>query len=220
MKILMEKQYDLKDIVVAANIGSGWDHPYITDFASFILLLLTQMSVNPDLIKFADFDENTDVWTHKDYIAEMLNDFYPRYYKYYAASTIDSELTSEICEEFWCKFFNVLNVTYPKYATIIKFYKNNEAKLMDSLNRDYTDDGDSSGTVTSRFNDTPQDGGLFEDDTHTTNVNETSSTSDSGLEHKETYNNEYMLDRLNRIRDNLSNLFTEWENKVATILWR
>lgn len=220
MKILIERQYSLKDVVIAENIGSGWDHPYITSFANFIAFLLTQMSVNPDLIKFSEFDEDNDEWTHKDYVDEMLNDFYPRFYKYYAASSLLGELTEDDREEFWCKFFNVLNVTYPKYATIIKFYKSNESKLMDALNRDYTDDGDSSGTVTSRFNDTPQDGGLFEDDTHTTNVNETSSTSDSGLEHKETYNNEYMLDRLNRIRDNLSNLFTEWENKVATILWR
>ena len=235
MKILMEKQYSLTDMVTAFNSWAGWSphdyrkYLYQESFGYFIKDVLDCINstnygsgLKSRNIQFADYDSDNDEYDLKDYVAQMLDEFYLRYCDYFAAA--DSSVT-DVPEEqtmldFYAKLFNVLNVTYPKYATIIKFYKNNETKLMDSLNRDYTDDADSSGTVTSRYNDTPQDGGLFEDDTHTSNVNETSSSSDSGLEHKETYNNEYMIDRINKIRDNLSNLFTEWENKVATILWR
>lgn len=226
MKILMEKQYSLKDVCLFDSPSLPWNNPYAITFSSYIESVLNDLksgdyNLKEDLIKFADFDGDHDEFFCKDYVDEMLNDFYPRFYNYFAVSKCgDESLSVDDVLEFWTRFFNVLNVTYPKYSVIIKAYRTNEAKLMDSLNRDYTDDADSSGTVTSRYNDTPQDGGLFEDDTHTTNVNETSSSSDSGLEHKETYNNEYMIDRINKIRDNLSNLFTEWENKVATILWR
>ena len=225
MKILMEKQYSLKDVCKKYAPLFPWDNAFGIAFSGVVEGILNDLkssdyNIIPSLIKFMDFDSDYDTFTCKDYVADMLNEFYTRYNEYLAVAKCDEDLTEADCLKWFEKFFNVLNVTYPKYSVIIKAYKTNETKLMDSLNRDYTDDGDSSGTVTSRYNDTPQDGGLFEDDTHTSNVNETSSTSDSGLEHKETYNNEYMIDRINKIRDNLSNLFTEWENKVATILWR
>ena len=228
MKILMEKQFNLQDVFkdLADSIDEEfpWQYVYSFKFSTALATILkyTRTTYISDLIKFAEWDSDNNVYVYKDYVEEMLNDFYPRFYKYFAAACFKDDRAAfvEARDEFFVKFLNVMNVTYPKYALIIKALKDNEAKLMAGLTRDYTDDGDSSGTVTSRFNDTPQDGGLFEDDTHTTNVNETSSTSDSGLEHKEEYNNEYMIDRINKIRDNLSNIFTEWENKVATILWR
>ena len=232
MKRMMKIQYDFQEVCKremanVTDIEYRWYLIFAVKFADRIKIILNELTTGvyglaPELIKFADWDSENNTYIYKDYVEEMLNDFYPRFYKYYAVEVEDetTQAFSDAATEFFYKFWNVLNVTYPKYAPIIKSFKDNEAKLMASLNRDYTDDADSSGTVTSRFNDTPQDGGLFEDDAHTTNVNETSSSSDSGLEHKEEFNNEYMIDRINKIRDNLSNLFTEWENKVATILWR
>ena len=232
MKTLIVKQYNFQEICDremknVTDIDYRWDLIYAVKFADRMKVILYELThgiynLAPELIKFADWDSDNNTYIYKDYIEEMLNDFYVRFYKYYGVEVEDESIQtfSTAATEFFYKFWNVLNVTYPKYAPIIKAFKDNETKLMDSLNRDYTDDGDSSGSVVSRFNDTPQDGGAFDDDTHTTNINESESSSESGLEHKETYNNEYMLDRLNRIRDKLSNLFTEWENKVATILWR
>ena len=120
---------------------------------------------------------------------------------------------------FFFRFLNALNITYPIYSKLIKIYADEENHLMNSLNRDYTDDADSSGSSTNRFNDTPQNGGAYEDDTHTTNISQVTSSTDSGLEHKEEYNNEYVIDRLNKINDNLRNLYMEWENKIARMLW-
>lgn len=225
MKILMEKQYNLQEVFENIAPLSDWKNPYSFDFGARLQGLLNDMyssdeGLNPDLISFAEFDSEHDEFTLKDYVDKCVNELFARYFKYYAISIEeDSQLQTAINEFIW-KFFNVLNVTYPKYSLIIKALKDNETKLMSGLSRDYTDDGDSSGTVTSRYNDTPQDGGAFDDDNHTTNINESASSSESSLEHKEEYNNEYMIDRINKIRDNLSNIFTEWENKVATILWR
>ena len=228
MKILMETQYNLqevfKDLADSIDESFPWQFAYAFKFSTALATILKYMRIAyiSDLIKFAEWDSDNNVYIYKDYVEEMLNDFYPRFYKYFAVACFsdDRESFVEARDEFFVKFLNVMNVTYPKYALIIKALKDNEAKLMHSLNRDYTDGGESSGTVTSRYNDTPQDGGAFDDDNHTTNINESASSSESSLEHKEEYNNEYMIDRINKIRDNLSNIFTEWENKVATILWR
>ena len=223
MKILMEKQYSLKEVCKEIFVSGYWDQVYGVQFSNYVLSMISDLyqdgSPVDKTLNFITQDENDD-FIYLDFVDKMLDEFYNRFYKYNAIAVYDDSEKEEAINEFITRFLNVLNVTYPKYATIIKFYTNNEAKLMDALNRDYTDDADSSGTVVNRYNDTPQDGGAFEDDNHTTNINESTSSSDSGLEHKETYNNEYMLDRLNRIRDNLSNIYTEWENKVATILWR
>lgn len=236
MKILMEKQYSLYETIIRIyallnNAPMDDNRGYLySDLLSWRMKDIVDVYASThdpshslrQSIQFMEYNSDNDEFDYKDYVPRMLNEFMNRYADYYAISISNDEVdpSSKELLDFLFKFWNALNVTYPKYATIIKFYTNNEAKLMDALNRDYTDDADSSGTVVNRYNDTPQDGGAFEDDNHTTNINESTSSSDSGLEHKETYNTEYMIDRINKIRDNLSNLYTEWENKVATILWR
>lgn len=226
MKILMEKQYNLLDIMQewAESVDEhyNWRIPYTIVFSRVFEVLLhdSTIFIEPSLIKFADYDTDTYSYIYKDYIEEMLNSFWTRYYKYFATSIITDDEYNEKRNEFIYKFINVLNITYPKYAPIIKALTDNENKLMDALARDYEDSGGSDGSVTQRFNDTPQDGGAFDDDNHTTNINESVSNSTSSLTHTETYDNKYVLEKINYIRDNLSNIYTEWENKVATILWR
>ena len=100
-----------------------------------------------------------------------------------------------------------------------KNFEDNKAKLMDLLARNYQDLGGTSGSSSSRFNDTPQDGGAYADDNHTTNITEVSSSTSSNLRHQETYSNEDVILRLKKVQDNLSNLYIQWENEIARILW-
>ena len=221
MKILMEKQYNLKEtleIVFSKTLGKAYKTSLADELATFLENQYSSQDIDSDMIKFATFESGT--FAYNDYVEEMLNDFYNRFYNYFAIGINENSELAEAVENFLFKFLNVLNVTYPKYAPIIKALTNNENKLMDALSRDYEDSGGSDGTVTQRFNDTPQDGGAYEDDNHTTNINESVSNATSSLTHTETYDNKYVLEKINYIRDNLSNIYTEWENKVATILWR
>lgn len=63
------------------------------------------------------------------------------------------------------------------------------------------------------FNDTPQNGGLWNDDKHTStitlvsgkNSNDTTITSDSGT----------IMSRLKEIRDNLESLYDTWSNEFG-----
>ena len=219
MKMLMKKSYNLKE-AFQELFGITMYKGYVVSLASKFNDFLDQEVVDgllPEMIKFATYDD--EHFTYDDYIADMLDEFYNRYWNYTAFSIYNDDELEDASDNFMIKFLNVLNATYPKYKTIIKFFKNNENKLMDALDRSYTDNAGNKGASTNRFNDTPQNGGDYSDDNHTTNINQIESSATSNLTHKETYNNEYMLDRLNKVRDDLSNIFIRWENEVGKILW-
>ena len=82
--------------------------------------------------------------------------------------------------------------TEKRYGKIIELYKENEAKLMDKL----------SVVSSTKFNDTPQDGGNFTDDDHVTNATETKTESDPNT----------IIGRLNEVKNKYRDLYTEWLN--------
>lgn len=222
MKMLMKKSYNLKEAL--HPYLQNYLEPYHQAFSFYFKTALNDLAPAgwqglKTQIKFATWDEDNQTFVYDDYIADMLDEFYNRFYKYIAFSIYSDDELQEAQDEFLIRFLNVLNATYSKYKTIIKYFKNNESKLMDALDRSYTDLAGNTGASTNRFNDTPQNGGNYSDDNHTTNINQIESSASSNLRHNETYNNEYMIDRLNKIRDDLSNIFIRWENEVGRILW-
>lgn len=76
-----------------------------------------------------------------------------------------------------------------------------------------TTTGTSSNRGTTRFNDTPQNGGYWEDDKHSStitavegkNSNDVTVITDSGT----------TMERLKEIRDNLENLYDTWSNEFG-----
>ena len=223
MKILM-KYYNLQDtfnvLFRAQNLNPPLDIGLYDDLSYRLITYLSNEAMNglnTDAIKFGEFTD--DVFSYFDYVDEMIRDFYNRYYEYnaMALNEYESEITTAM--RFFIKFVNAINATYPIYSKLIKLYKDNENKLLNLLERNYTDEGGTTGNSLNRFNDTPQEGGDFKDENHTTNVNQIDSSTTSGLEHKEEYSNDYLINRLNDVNDKLRNLFLEWENKIAQGVW-
>lgn len=72
------------------------------------------------------------------------------------------------------KVINMMNLTIPRYAVLLQRFE--------TYSTDPTGKVTSSSTGRTRFNDTPQNGGYYNDDPHATNVSESSSESqvDSG----------------------------------------
>ena len=218
--MLMKKCYNLQETLTALFESYVYE-PYIDSLSIKLKNYLDDAvpdGLYPQMIKFASYADES--FTYDDYIAEMLDGFYNRFATYYAISTYDDSEKVEEVKKFYWRFLNVLNATYPRFKKIIKNYKDYEDHLMDQLERSYTDLAGNSGSSTNRFNDTPQNGGDYSDDNHTTNINQIDSSASSNLRHNEKYTNEYIIERLNKIRDELQNLFTIWENEVAKILWR
>ena len=70
--------------------------------------------------------------------------------------------------------------------------------------------GQIKASTISRFNDTPQNGGDFSDDNHTTTITTGESLTDGGT----------LLSRLNEVEDNLKRLYEDWSNEFRRfIIW-
>lgn len=116
------------------------------------------------------------------------------------------------------KIINRIQLTYPKYNTLLSIYDTEASNLMDGINNSYTDtrtettSGSSSGN--NRLNDTPQDTGTFTDDSHTSSYSENESEASSSLSstftHTATDDAEILIDRLDKVQNKYQNLMKRW----------
>lgn len=81
------------------------------------------------------------------------------------------------------------------YIPLLKLYYAQKDNLLNKVGT----------STTTRFNDTPQDSGTFEDDTHTTSFTEQATGSDVSP----------VIIRLREIRDNIETLYNEWASEFC-----
>lgn len=140
----------------------------------------------------------------KDIIDAVINNVYDRHDE-------DIIYMIDACEEHTLsvsdfpkaikKLVNVLEMTIPKY---IPLFIENKKATGDPIGKI-----SSSTTGTTRFNDTPQNDGNFNDDSHATNVSESSSESlvDTGS----------LVSRLDEMFKNFRSILLEWSNEFNRI---
>ena len=106
---------------------------------------------------------------------------------------------------------DIISYTYPKYSAILSSYDTKKTHLLDQLNKNV------SGSDTRRDNDTPQDGGDFSDDNHTSFISQGEVSND------ESWDDTPVIERLDKISklyeltkkkwlDEFEGLFTEGGN--------
>lgn len=113
------------------------------------------------------------------------------------------------------KLLAKMDDSYPRYAKLLELYSESESKLLGKLSSVVEASANVEGL--SRFNDTPQEGGMYEDDTHTTNVTETSSDTTSGS--TTTYDDKNIMQRLNEVRDMYKNVMEDWISQFSEFFW-
>lgn len=87
-----------------------------------------------------------------------------------------------------------------KFSVLIKNQEDNKANLLQQIK----------STNISRFNDTPQNQGSYDDDAHNTTTTKAESATDGGT----------LLSRLNEIEDNLKRLYEDWSKEFRKfIIW-
>ena len=155
-----------------------------------------------DLTTFPWWDSvNTDF---KAEVAPVINIFGQRYalhyIVYYDYNATDAEKAQAVMGALWV-LLGALSSTYEKYYPILKAYKDKEAALLAKV-------GITSSAV-SRFNDTPQNTGLYDDDSHTTNITQSSGTTES--------DNVTPVLRLEEIRRYWRNIQNEWIDEIGRI---
>ena len=154
----------------------------------------------------------------------------------YEGNNPPDELVDQI-RVFCSRFLNILEFTWKKYTTILSAYESNKNKLMDRLqkvidgeinNTGYqTNEVTNSGSETRRDNDTPQDSGTFDDDSHTSFITEgTSST--SGLQTRrdglkmendvtESWDDTSIIERLEKIESKYQLTMKKWVDEFGVL---
>ena len=95
------------------------------------------------------------------------------------------------------KLINVINNTLPRYVPLLQ---QNEIASTDPIAP-----VSSVSQSKTRFNDTPQDGGLYEDDPHTTNLSET--------QNETSVDSASLMERLDQLFKNFRSIILEWSNE-------
>ena len=140
----------------------------------------------------------------KNYVAAVLDQFGQRYREHflvsYDADASDAEKADAVEKALWV-LLGCLAATYDRYAPILASFDEKKASLTGRIS--------SASGATSRFNDTPQDGGLYADDSHTTNVTQTEATSETDAQTPAM--------RLEEIRRYWRNVMREWVDEIGKI---
>lgn len=102
--------------------------------------------------------------------------------------------TSTNRKEFANNFYAKFKITKQYYETLINLYESQESHLMDQV--------ESSIETLNKYNDTPQNGGDFDTDNHTTNSNKSTTTSKSDVD--------TIISRLTEVRRKLVDVYNLW----------
>ena len=167
----------LRDIVETSRDMTDLTFPTSSDI---VYLFDAIQSINP-----TEFNYVEQVAKFLQYVAEST---WNNYYCYY-----DNEEEKNIeMSKMLLRITSYINKTEKKYGLVINLYKENENKLLDKI----------AVISNTKYNDTPQDGGNFEDDDHITNATETKTESDPDT----------IIGRLNEIRSKYRDLYNDWLN--------
>lgn len=124
----------------------------------------------------------------------------PLEYPYYQdAEAPDSSERKEIFRTFVWMF----NQTAPRYIPLLKQY---DAHASDPIGKIT-----STSTGKTRFNDTPQDGGDFDDDEHTSHITQTEATTESDTGS--------VVERLDALYKNWREILKDWVNRFKGLFY-
>lgn len=139
-------------------------------------------------------------WTDSNY-EKVIDLVIKRFWKHYGMSTKEDTFSYDLQKEFVAKLLSILEMTSPRYLTLLKAYSDSINSLLDPVKVKV------SGIT--RFNDTPQDEGDFANDEHTTNLTEDERTTENDLDSK--------MGRIREIEGNFNNLLLKWSNEFESL---
>ena len=145
----------------------------------------------------------------KDYLEDLYNLLYQRYYDWHCAQLDGCNITPQdetlAYQKFMLKVSNITQMTYDKYAARIGIFATAKNSLMAQVK--------GNTTAKTGYNDTPQneDSGGFEDATHRTSFTKvTSDTATDGAT---------PIERIDEIDRKIKNIMLEWCQEFKDLFW-
>lgn len=172
--------------------------------------------IGPSISSFPFIEESDLNQITKD----LVNLITARFADWYCVENTEDELTNKLCYKWLDKFITILLETYDRYSTLLNFYNSEKTNLMNPLTETESIEADSSMESESRFNDTPQNSQgqtSFNDDDHSTTQGFAKNTGSSGAETTRNKDNEYTIEKLDRINRLYRNLLFDWSNAFRSL---
>lgn len=116
-------------------------------------------------------------------------------------ATLTNDENKNLFEKFLYKLINKIAFTQDRYLTLIKFYTQNKNDLLKQIS--------TTSSRVSRFNDTPQDEGVFTTDEYTTNLTQDTQTAST--------DKDSLIIRLAEIQNNFENLYKNWLEEFTNL---
>lgn len=151
------------------------------------------------------YDAIYDLEANRRIASELTNQYIvPRYFNwaigYYDETKNVEQAERIVYKHFIYKWWMILKATFGKYAPLINMYRDRETTLLANIKQ----------TGISRYNDTPQDGGDWSDDQHTTNISTTETSTEGAT----------TAVRLAEVRAMWENLYSEWADEFKGLfIW-
>lgn len=124
----------------------------------------------------------------------------PLAYPYYPDAQAPS---SDERKEVFRSFVILFNLTAPRYIPLLKQYKANESNPIAKIS--------STSTGKTRFNDTPQDGGEFDDDEHASHITQTEATTETDTGS--------IVERLDALYKNWREILRDWSSQFKGLFY-
>lgn len=166
---------------------------------------LTMDEFMKDVIKNCGWQEPTANWTFSEYLDKCWQNYiWPKFYDLPICYSDDDSIADDDSEKVFSNYIGAIvawmDSSDSYYSILIKNLEDNKTKLLNQIK---------SNSI-QRFNDTPQNGGDFSDDNHTTNTTSNEAYTDGGT----------VLSRLNEIENNLKRLYEQWSDEFRKfIIW-
>ena len=139
-------------------------------------------------------------WTNENY-PKVLDLVIRRHITDYCVVSDSESYPATPAKNFLAKLIYVLEMTTPRYTTLINSYEESRENLLNPVII--------KTTGINRFNDTPQDEGDFANDSHTTNLTE--------IENKTENDADTAMGRIREIEENYKNLLLIWSREFESL---
>lgn len=144
--------------------------------------------------------DNEYDWTNDNY-PKVLDLVIRRHITDYCVVSDSESYPGTSAKNFLAKLIYVLEMTTPRYTTLINSYEESRENLLNPVII--------KTTGINRFNDTPQDEGDFANDSHTTNLTE--------IENKTENDADTAMGRIREIEENYKNLLLIWSREFESL---
>lgn len=194
------RYFTLDDIRHDIALFPNSEGPFVAEFNA-----LSMDEFMKDVIKNCGWQQPSNSWTFSDYLDKCWQNYiWPKFYDCYVCYTDDKDVADDDSEKVFANFIGPIiawmKSSDEKFSLTIANQEANKNKLL----------GQIKNSVTTRYNDTPQNGGDFSDDNHTTTITVNESATDGTT----------LLNRLNEVEDNLKRLYEDWSNEFRKfIIW-